>query len=83
MFHTYFTGSAEGLLFDVPYDDYDTALWAPLADYLTELGVRIHTGEMVTSLKSTSSGWMVSTGAMRSTAMLWSSPPIPRELVNC
>ena len=24
MFHTYFLGSAEGLLFDVPYDDYDT-----------------------------------------------------------
>ena len=30
MFHTYFLGSAEGLLFDVPDDDYDTALWAPL-----------------------------------------------------
>ncbi len=30
MFHTYFVGSAEGLLFDVPDDDYDTALWAPL-----------------------------------------------------
>ncbi|MGO1908575.1 MAG: FAD-dependent oxidoreductase, partial [Brevibacterium linens] len=31
MFHTYFTGSAEGLLFDVPDDDYDTALWSPLS----------------------------------------------------
>ena len=30
MFHTYFVGSAEGLLFDVPHDDYDTTLWAPL-----------------------------------------------------
>ena len=41
MFHTYFLGSAEGLLFDVPYDDYDTALWAPLGRYLDELGVRV------------------------------------------
>ncbi len=41
MFHTYFLGSAEGLLFDVPYDDYDTALWAPLGRYLDGLGVRI------------------------------------------
>ena len=30
MFHIYFVGSAEGLLFDVPRDDYDTTLWAPL-----------------------------------------------------
>ncbi|MDQ7994110.1 MAG: FAD-dependent oxidoreductase, partial [Propionicimonas sp.] len=39
MFHTYFLGSAEGLLFDVPGDDYDTALWSPLGSYLTGLGV--------------------------------------------
>ena len=31
MFHSYFLGSSEGLLFDVPGDDYDTVLWAPLA----------------------------------------------------
>ena len=30
MFHSYFLGSSEGLLFDVPVDDYDTAFWAPL-----------------------------------------------------
>jgi isorenieratene synthase len=41
MFHTYFLGSAEGLLFDVPYDDYDTALWAPLGRHLEGLGVRV------------------------------------------
>ena len=29
MFHMYFVGSAEGLLFDVPRDDYDSTLWAP------------------------------------------------------
>ena len=44
MFHTYFLGSAEGLLFDVPDDDYDTALWAPLGRYLHRLGVEVRTG---------------------------------------
>lgn len=39
MFHTYFLGSAEGLLFDVPRDDFDTTLWAPLERYLAGLGV--------------------------------------------
>jgi isorenieratene synthase len=41
MFHTYFLGSAEGLLFDVPDDDYDTAIWAPLGRYLHRLGVEV------------------------------------------
>nr|WP_308426399.1 FAD-dependent oxidoreductase [Nakamurella endophytica] len=47
MFHSYFVGSAEGLLFDVPDDDYDTALWAPLARYLQRRGVEIRTGAEV------------------------------------
>ena len=47
MFHTYFLGSAEGLLFDVPDDDYDTALWAPLGRYLASLGVEVRTGVQV------------------------------------
>ena len=50
MFHTYFVGSAEGLLFDVPDDDYDTALWAPLGRYLAGRGVDVRTGTRVTGL---------------------------------
>ena len=50
MFHTYFLGSAEGLLFDVPDDDYDTALWAPLGRYLDGLGVCVRTSVRVTGL---------------------------------
>jgi isorenieratene synthase len=47
MFHTYFLGSAEGLLFDVPTDDYDTALWGPLGRYLHALGVEVYTHRAV------------------------------------
>lgn len=35
MFHAYFLGSAEGLLFDVPRDDFETSLWGPLSEVLT------------------------------------------------
>lgn len=43
MFHSYFIGSAEGLLFDVPVDDYDTALWAPLGAHLEQRGATVLT----------------------------------------
>ncbi|MGN6753053.1 MAG: FAD-dependent oxidoreductase [Intrasporangium sp.] len=56
MFHTYFTGSAEGLLFDVPDDDYDTALWAPLADYLERRGVDLRPGTEVSHLEEDGNG---------------------------
>ena len=51
MFHSYFLGSSEGLLFDVPVDDYDTVFWAPLGRYLQRLGVEVRTGESVLSLE--------------------------------
>lgn len=52
MFHSYFLGSGEGLLFDVPDDDYDTALWAPLGRYLARLGVEVRTAARVTGVAS-------------------------------
>ena len=52
MFHAYFVGSSEGLLFDVPDDDYDTALWAPLSRYLGSLGVEVRTGDRVVGLSA-------------------------------
>ena len=51
MFHTYFIGSAEGLVFDVPSDDYDTSLWAPLGRHLAELGVTVRCGAAVDALE--------------------------------
>ena len=48
MFHTYFLGSSEGLLYDVPRDDYDSCLWSPLRGYLERLGAEVRTAEAVT-----------------------------------
>ncbi|MEE1770102.1 FAD-dependent oxidoreductase [Streptomyces sp. JV185] len=44
MFHIYFLGSAEGLLFDVPAEPFPQALWEPLGDYLQRLGTTVRTG---------------------------------------
>jgi isorenieratene synthase len=62
MFHTYFMGSAEGLLFDVPDDDYDTCMWAPLGDNLAKLGVGVHIHKPVTGLSVDDDGARVTTG---------------------
>ncbi|GAB3477095.1 FAD-dependent oxidoreductase [Nocardiopsis coralliicola] len=40
MFHLYFLGSAEGLLFDVANAPFPQALWAPWSRYLARHGVR-------------------------------------------
>lgn len=47
MFHVYFLGSAEGLLFDVPDEPFPQALWDPLGDYLQRLGARVRTATPV------------------------------------
>ncbi|MCT2594811.1 FAD-dependent oxidoreductase [Streptomyces sp. N2-109] len=47
MFHIYFLGSAEGLLFDVPDEPFPQALWEPLGDYLRRLGADVRTGTPV------------------------------------
>ena len=70
MFHSYFLGSSEGLLFDVPSDDYDTVLWAPLGRYLEGLGVDVRRGDRVTAVDSADlrvtlgSGTELATGAV-------------------
>lgn len=52
MFHIYFLGSSEGLVFDVVSENFDTCLWDPLRDYLSRRGVRFHTGVSVTEIET-------------------------------
>jgi isorenieratene synthase len=50
MFHIYFLGSNEGLVFDVANANFDEALWNPLRKYLEGNGVRFYTGVSVESV---------------------------------
>ncbi|ODQ95898.1 FAD-dependent oxidoreductase [Mycolicibacterium holsaticum] len=52
MFHIYFLGSSEGLVFDVATANFDVALWHPLRRYLQSHGVRFHTGAAVTQVRA-------------------------------
>ncbi|AEV74176.1 hypothetical protein MycrhN_3658 [Mycolicibacterium rhodesiae NBB3] len=51
MFHIYFLGSSEGLIFDVANANFDVALWNPLRGYLESLGVEIHADTSVTDVR--------------------------------
>ena len=51
MFHIYFLGSSEGLIFDVPDAGFDAALWAPLHAYLTAREVDVRTGTEVARIE--------------------------------
>ncbi|MBB5957040.1 isorenieratene synthase [Saccharothrix tamanrassetensis] len=51
MFHTYFLGSGEGLLFDVAADPFPHRLWNPLSRYLTSLGATVRTGTAVSAVE--------------------------------
>lgn len=63
MFHIYFLGSAEGLLFDVPDEPFPTALWDPLAAYLRGHGADLRTGTPVEAVEPTpDGGFLVATG---------------------
>lgn len=50
MFHLYFCGSAEGILFDVLDEPFNDAVWKPMERLLRAHGVIIHTNSRVTSL---------------------------------
>ncbi|MFC4003279.1 FAD-dependent oxidoreductase [Prauserella oleivorans] len=58
MFHLYFLGSAEGLLFDVPREPFHR-LWDPLAAYLRRHGARLHLAHPVESVEPHGKGFRV------------------------
>ncbi|MFC0071604.1 FAD-dependent oxidoreductase [Umezawaea endophytica] len=51
MFHIYFLGSREGLLFDVAADPFPHALWDPLGRHLGSLGAEVRTGTPVEAVE--------------------------------
>ena len=62
MFHFYFTGSREGLIFDVARAPFSTAIWQPLHRYLANLGVRVATGSPARGMRGEQGRWLVETG---------------------
>lgn len=57
MFHIYFLGSSEGLVFDVAGANFDVCLWEPLRRYLLERDVRFHTGVTVDAVSHGPAGF--------------------------
>jgi isorenieratene synthase len=55
-FHFYFTGNAEGLIFDVAKKPLSTAIWQPFERWLTGRGVRVITGSAVSKVSRTPRG---------------------------
>ncbi|MBN6040324.1 FAD-dependent oxidoreductase [Amycolatopsis sp. 195334CR] len=82
MFHLYFLGSSEGLIFDVPEDTYPASLWDPLTAYLTDLGVRIHRGVRVDAVEPGERGGFRVRGAPVDGVVLASDVPGLREVVG-
>ncbi|WP_460110001.1 FAD-dependent oxidoreductase [Streptomyces sp. YKOK-J1] len=56
MFHIYFLGSSEGLLFDVPREPFPQALWDPIAARLERLRARVRTSTAVEGVSVLPSG---------------------------
>ncbi|QVI29288.1 FAD-dependent oxidoreductase [Mycolicibacterium neoaurum] len=62
MFHIYFLGSSEGLVFDVAAENFDVALWKPLERYLLRHGADIRTGVAATNITTDDAGRFLVTG---------------------
>ena len=61
MFHLYFLGSAEGLLFDVPSVP-PSGLWEPLGDRLAALGARVRLETTAAAVRPEADGFVVEIG---------------------
>jgi isorenieratene synthase len=56
MFHFYFTGNPEGLVFDVAREPLGPALWEPFRGYLERLGAHVRTGVTVERIARVAEG---------------------------
>ena len=77
MFHFYFTGNPEGLVFDVSRAPFSKSIWAPMRRYLEDLGVTIRTGTPARALAPDGDGrWTVATegGAIAADGVVIATP---------
>lgn len=72
MFHIYFLGSSEGLIFDVANANFDVSLWNPLRDYLSGRGVGFRLGTPVQRVETVNGEFRVHTdgGALSADAVV-------------
>ena len=70
MFHFYFTGNPEGLVFDVSRDPFSTTIWGPLEAYLSRNGVTVEKGVEARRVERASDRWTV-VGDARSYTADW------------
>ncbi|MBB4686731.1 FAD-dependent oxidoreductase [Amycolatopsis jiangsuensis] len=78
MFHLYFLGSAEGLLFDVPAESFPQALWQPLADHLTARGADLRLGTAVTAIDREPGGFRIGGESFDATVLACDVPGLRR-----
>ena len=61
MFHFYFLGNSEGLIFDVAAAPFSTAIWQPLERYLEARGARVRTAAEAIRVRRAHGRWEVTT----------------------
>ncbi len=61
MFHFYFIGNPEGIVFDVLDGPFSTRLWQPMQRYLEQHGADIRLGESISTVERGGAGWRVTT----------------------
>ena len=79
MFHFYFIGNPEGIVFDVLDGPFSTRLWQPMQRYLESRGAEVHVGAAVTGLTRAGDGWHIgtSTGATLQADAVVLAPHLP------
>ena len=59
MFHFYFMGNPEGLVFDVARAPFSTAIWQPMQLHLSSLGAIVRTGAAAQGVRREGNRWVV------------------------
>ncbi|MGE0784992.1 MAG: FAD-dependent oxidoreductase [Sandaracinaceae bacterium] len=62
MFHFYFLGNPEGIVFDVCDEPFSDAIWKPMERYLARHSVDVRLSRPADSLEQTRTGWRVHAG---------------------